>query len=76
MSKHDEKYKAKRRAKHKARHQAKHEAQRTAKQVAHEEEAAQKLEQGEEHDDLVVVPKGKSKTQFLFTLGLTIFVLL
>jgi len=76
MSKHDEKYKAKRRAKHKARHHAKHEAQRTAKQAAHEEAAHEQEEEAHGHEDLVVVPKGKSKLQFLFTLGLTIFVLL
>lgn len=28
------------------------------------------------HDDLIIVPKGRSKRQFLFTLGLTIFVLI
>ena len=76
MSKHDAKYKANRRAKHKARHHAKHEAQRAAKQTAHEEDVAHKAEESHEHEDLVVVPKGKSKMQFLFTLGLTIFVLL
>lgn len=38
--------------------------------------APQAEPEGEHHDDLILVPKGRSRKQFLFTLGLTIFVLI